>query len=159
MAEQVFGIKINGIDNLVADAKRAGDQAVTLLTGVMVKATTKVQEDAKRIQTGSFRNRTGNLRRSIFKEVHGPAKGIVAVSEKYALPVEFGSKPHTIYPKKGKFLAFKTAAGRTVFAKKVNHPRSKAYPFMEPAFKNNIKYIVDLYGDYALNIVNLMAGK
>ncbi len=78
----------------------------------------------------------------------------------YARPIEYGSKPHPIYPKaghkligplrngqtrratgsgphehivgRGLMLRFKIG-GRVVFARMVNHPGNKPMPFMEPA--------------------------
>jgi len=70
----------------------------------------------------------------------------------YAAPVEFGSKPHVILPKKGKFLVFESSKGRRVFrtvskttgkplkkatssllvfARKVNHPGTKPVRMLE----------------------------
>jgi len=49
----------------------------------------------------------------------------------YGPSVEFGTAPHIIRPK-GKALKFK-AGGKTIFAKKVNHPGTRATPFFRPA--------------------------
>jgi len=49
--------------------------------------------------------------------------------------VEFGTKPHVIRPKTpGGVLVFKMN-GTLVYAKKVNHPGTKAQPFVRPAFE------------------------
>ncbi len=50
----------------------------------------------------------------------------------YAHIVEGGSDSHTITSKDGKIIT----AGDDVFARKVNHPGTKAYPFLRPAFEN-----------------------
>jgi hypothetical protein len=71
----------------------------------------------------------------------------------YAIFREKGTVAHKIRPKRKQFLAFKVpfagslATGRItkslkIFAKEVNHPGTKAAPFMEPAFlKEEGKFI------------------
>jgi hypothetical protein len=49
--------------------------------------------------------------------------------------VEFGTKPHTIRPKKpGGYLVF-TVGGTKVFARQVKHPGSAPRPYVMPAFR------------------------
>lgn len=50
----------------------------------------------------------------------------------YAHIVEGGSDAHTITSKTGKIIT----AGDDVFARKINHPGTRAYPFLRPAFEN-----------------------
>jgi len=64
-----------------------------------------------------------------------------------AIFLEFGTKPHTIVPRRARFLAWApnagnrrlsgaprkgTSSGDMVFARKVNHPGTKPYPFLVP---------------------------
>lgn len=56
----------------------------------------------------------------------------------YAKFVAEGTKPHTIEPKKASVLAF-TVNGTKVFAKKVNHPGTKANPFMSDAIDKTLR--------------------
>lgn len=49
----------------------------------------------------------------------------------YAHLVEFGTKPHLIKAKNGKYLVF-----NGTFAKEVQHPGAKAEPFFQPAVRN-----------------------
>jgi hypothetical protein len=88
----------------------------------------------------------------------------VSTDVEYGPDVEFGTSPHVITPKNGKFLVFQagpvaqqwnpdTGGGRMlyksaktgrlvkskkrgamIFAKKVNHPGTVAQPFMRPAY-------------------------
>jgi len=52
----------------------------------------------------------------------------------YALPVEFGTKPHIIRPKKAKSLHWKDEyTGEDRFAQMVKHPGSRAIPYLRPA--------------------------
>lgn len=159
MAQTSYGIKINGLDELVAAASKAGGDLPQKMLNAMAASVILIQTDAASVQAGRFKNQTGNLRRSIHKTVESANRGLVFVESTapYGQSVEFGSKPHVIYPKRGKSLAFKTADGKMVFAKKVNHPGSKSYPYMRPAFENNLKPITEIYDHVALEIVKEMA--
>lgn len=76
--------------------------------------------------------RTGRMRQSI--EIKVMNEGVrIGPTTDYAAYVEYGTKPHEIRPKNKKALRFRM--GNTlVFAKKVNHPGTKAQPFVRPAF-------------------------
>jgi hypothetical protein len=52
----------------------------------------------------------------------------------YAPWVNDGTRPHIIRPKNAKVLAFKSG-GRTVFAKVVHHPGTRARPFLDRALR------------------------
>jgi HK97 gp10 family phage protein len=97
--------------------------------------------------------RTGRLRQSIQIRIEGN-KVIIGPETEYDAYVEFGTAPHEIRPKNKKALAFKSG-GNTIIVKKVNHPGTKAQPYVRPAFeawrarlgedvaKNNVKEIKD----------------
>lgn len=81
--------------------------------------------------------RTGNLGRSIGEgqiRFTGPrtVSGSVHALADYAAPVHEGSRPHLIRPRKAQALRFQIG-GRTVFAKLVHHPGSRARPFLRNA--------------------------
>jgi HK97 gp10 family phage protein len=76
--------------------------------------------------------RTGKLKQSIQIRVAGK-KVIIGPNTDYDNYVEFGTRPHKITAKPGKVLAFQ-ANGRTVIVKSVNHPGTKAQPYVRPAF-------------------------
>lgn len=151
-----FSMKINGLDSLVKNTKDVSSGMQSMFRQAMVKATTKVQNEAKAVKAGRFKNQTGTLRRSIQKQVTSPYRGIVYTDEKYGEYVEFGTRPRTIYPKNKKFLAFKIN-GKMVFAKKVNHKGSKPYPFMRPAFEGTKDDVEQIYADMAKTIVKELA--
>lgn len=151
-----FNIQIKGLDQLIKTANRVGGRFPQLMTNAMVASTTGVQNDAKRVRAGSFKNQTGDLRRSITRRVEGPHKGVIFTDVKYAPYVEFGTKPHVITPKNKKFLVFKSG-GRTVFAKKVNHPGTRAYNYMRDAFEENKPKIAKIYDQLALKVVKELA--
>jgi hypothetical protein len=87
--------------------------------------------------------RTGKLGRSIreddqimagpFVVTGGVSAGGGAEGVDYALYVHEGTRPHMIFPRRpGGTLAFEMD-GRTVFAKSVHHPGTKARPFLRNA--------------------------
>ncbi len=81
--------------------------------------------------------KSGQLRRSLGIRVE-TNKVIIGPNIKmapYAGYVEFGTKAHEIKPKsEGGVLAFKVG-GRMVFARKVQHPGTRAQPYVRPAFE------------------------
>ena len=78
---------------------------------------------------------TGRLRASITPEVKSAIEGQVGTNTEYALDVEYGTKPHKIRPIKAKILAWKDRqTGKYIYAKEINHPGTKAQPFLEPAY-------------------------
>ena len=155
MADQ-FSMKIEGLDQLISDAEKIGGDLPNLMYRAMVNSTTLVQNKAREISPASFKNRTGTLRRSIQRRVENAGRGVIFVGEDYGKFVEFGTGPHTIYPKNGRVLRFKVD-GRNVFARRVNHPGSKAYPFMEPAYRESAPKVLDEYVKIADIIVKALA--
>lgn len=81
---------------------------------------------------------TGNLRRehqATNVVVRGlAATGDVVATPDYAAAVHEGSRPHTITPKRAKFLSWGQGATR-VFARSVEHPGAKARPWLLNAAK------------------------
>lgn len=83
--------------------------------------------------------KTGNLKKDI-KVISYSHKKVVVGNTKlapYAKFVYFGTKPHMIKVKKARALANKKSG--VVFGKKVNHPGTKANPYLKNAFDNYVK--------------------
>lgn len=81
--------------------------------------------------------KTGELRSKIDWKIGKDGRGLFGVLRAYAahaVPVHQGTRPHVILPKRGRFLRF-TSGGRVVYAKKVNHPGTKANPFLVRAVR------------------------
>lgn len=82
--------------------------------------------------------RTGRLRSSgrmdILITSVGPT-GKVTFPVSYARFVHEGTRAHVIRAKKKKALKFKGAGGGFVYRRKVNHPGTKARPFVEDALR------------------------
>lgn len=79
---------------------------------------------------------TGRLRASIRVERRSTfglrQRWTVGSDVAYAPMVNDGTKPHIIRPKRAKALRFK-AGGKTLFAKVVHHPGTRARPFLDRA--------------------------
>jgi hypothetical protein len=82
--------------------------------------------------------RTGRLRSSIRAEPPRifSLRGSVTVGSdlEYAALVNDGTRPHVIRPRNAKVLRF-TVGGQVVFARVVNHPGTKARPFLDRALR------------------------
>jgi hypothetical protein len=105
---------------------------------------------AVREAKGIVPRRTGNLGRTIrigsLTDTHVEVKAGGQLNVGYAAAVEFGSRPHVIRPRNRKVLAWggaRTLGGRvragsraTHFARVVNHPGTRAKPFLIPAFSH-----------------------
>jgi hypothetical protein len=92
-------------------------------------------EEAKRV--GRFKDHTGKLRSGIVAEYirssDSSARWDIVSKMKYSKFVEQGTRPHVIVPVRALALRF-VINGQVIFARKVNHPGSKPYPFMGPAY-------------------------
>lgn len=95
------------------------------------KSTLSIEKQAKTNLTNNGSVKTGHLRRSITHRV-STIEGVVSANTKYAEGVEKGTKPHVIRAKKKKALYWQGASHPV---KVVNHPGSKAKPYLIPALK------------------------
>ena len=96
------------------------------------KSTLSIESQAKTNLTNNGSVVTGHLRRSISHKV-SMTEGIVSANTKYAEGVEKGTKPHVIRAKKKKALYWQ---GANHPVKVVNHPGSRAKPYLIPALKS-----------------------
>lgn len=81
--------------------------------------------------------RTGRLRGSI-KRKNATQKRATVSAHYTAFFVDAGTKRHEIVPKRSSGLVF-AAGGRTVFAKKVDHPGSRPQPFRQRAAEEGLR--------------------
>ena len=102
---------------------------------------------------GLVPRRTGNLARTIrVGRVTDDSAEVLAGGRNqvgYAAAVEFGTRPHVIVPRNARVLAWggpRTLGGRlrkggkaTHFARRVNHPGSRAHPYLKPGIVNALK--------------------
>lgn len=126
-------IKIKNYAELEKAFKRAPAVAAEELNKSLERIAVKVVSEAqKRAPVGKSYSHGGNLRQSIRYTKYGTSGFVVWVNATYGVYVDQGTKPHVILPRRKKMLAFQKD-GRWVFAKRVNHPGTRAQPFFTDA--------------------------
>ena len=116
-----FSVELSGLSNEIEeDVKK-----------VVKNSAFNIEKNAKSNLTKNKSVDTGHLRRGITTDIRGLEAIIHTSNIKYAPMVEFGTKPHIIRAKNKKALYWKGAKHPI---KKVNHPGSKAKPYLIPAF-------------------------
>jgi hypothetical protein len=95
--------------------------------------------------------KTSNLGRSIHVHKVTATTAETIANADYAAYVEFGTGPHTIVPRNRKFLRFPAKGtstrltgtarrgGAVVFRKRVQHPGTRAQPYMIPGAKKAVE--------------------
>ena len=95
--------------------------------------------------------KTGNLGRTIHLGAVTPTRAETIASASYAAYVEQGTRPHEIRPRNRKALRWAASSGdarlsgtprsggRVRFAKRVQHPGTRAQPFMVPGAKKAVE--------------------
>jgi len=96
--------------------------------------------------------KTGQLASSIKKEV-GEGEASIEVLAPYAVPVIRGTKPHLIRPVNASVLAFENANGKMIFSKLVQHPGTKANPFMQQAAKDALCKVEETFAKLWLEML------
>ena len=99
-----------------------------------------IQKNAKSNLTKNKSVDTGHLRRGISTDIKGLGATIHTSNIKYARGVEYGTKAHIIRAKNKKALYWKGAKHPV---KQVNHPGSKAKPYLIPAFNSEKDKIIE----------------
>lgn len=77
----------------------------------------------------------------------GTLQGGIDVDAEHALSVHDGSRPHTIEAVRARALRF-TVNGRPVFARRVQHPGTRGYPFAELALELRAPEIEGAIGNH-----------
>lgn len=87
--------------------------------------------------------RSGRLKRSIHRYARVGYVQVVEAPEPYAGFVEYGTRPHMIFPRRARVLRFvvKGPPRRVVYATKVFHPGTRPQPYWRPAFKKSIEWL------------------
>ena len=133
-------IDTNEIDRFVVDLGRMSNEVRSDVQKVLKNTGLKIEANAKPNLTNNRSVKTGHLRRGISTDVGNLTVTVHTSNIKYAVMVEKGTKAHIIKPKDKKALYWK---GATHPVKKVNHPGSKAKPYLIPAFEKEIPYFVE----------------
>ena len=128
------------IDKFVIDLKDTSENIRSDVQKVLKKSGFNIEARAKRNITNNGSVKTGHLRRNIATQVGNMEVTVHTSNVKYARLVEEGTRPHIIKPKKGKKFLYWEGASHPV--RKVNHPGSKAKPFLIPAFEREKEVIM-----------------
>ena len=131
------------------DTKELDKFCVTLTTisadsekkiqNVIKNSAMTIEKNAKSNLTSNKSVKTGHLRRGIATDIGNMEATIHTSNIKYAPMVEKGTKSHIIKAKNKKALYWKGAKHP---AKQVNHPGSKAKPYLIPAFEKETPYFL-----------------
>ena len=126
-------INTNEIDKFAVELIELSEKSRDNVQKAVKKSAFNIEANAKKNLAANKSVVTGHLRRSIATKMGDLEATIHTSNVKYAVIVEKGSKAHVIRPKNKKALYWK-GAKRPV--KLVNHPGSKAKPYLEPAFES-----------------------
>ena len=126
-------INTNEIDKFAVELIELSEKSRGNIQKAVEKSAFNIESQAKKNLASNKSVVTGHLRRSIATKMGDLEATIHTSNVKYAVIVEKGSKAHIIRPKNKKALYWK-GAKRPV--KLVNHPGSKAKPYLEPAFES-----------------------
>ena len=127
-------IKINAdeLNKFSVEVIKLSDEVEEDVKKVVKNSAFNIEKNAKSNLTKNKSVATGHLRRGISADIKGLEATIHTSNIKYAPGVEYGTKAHIIRPKNKKALYWKGAKHPV---KKVNHPGSRAKPFLIPAFE------------------------
>ena len=127
-------IKVNAdeLNKFSVEIPKLYEKNEALVRQTVKNSAFNIQRNAKSNLTKNKSVDTGHLRRGISTDIKGLGATIHTSNIKYAPGVEYGTKAHIIKPKNKKALYWKGAKHPV---KKVNHPGSKAKPYLIPAFE------------------------
>ena len=127
-------IKINAdeLNKFSVEVIKLSDEVEEDVKKVVKNSAFNIEKNAKSNLTKNKSVATGHLRRGISTDIKGLGATIHTSNIKYARGVEEGTRSHIIRPKNKKALYWKGAKHPV---KKVNHPGSKAKPYLIPAFE------------------------
>lgn len=111
----VTGERIGQIPDALDRAMQAG-----------TRRSTDYLADAYRREIPKRTGHTAGTIQSVIEPRPGGATGYVGTDDEIAKFLEYGTKPHRIQPRNAKALKFEVG-NKTVFAKYVNHPGTRAH--------------------------------
>lgn len=135
------------------EIKRAFHKSPALMTKNLDTAIRKVVLFIRNRAVTNAPIRTGNLRASVYTDFQ-PLRGEIGFAAKYAAAVHDGSKAHVILPKNGKALFWKGASHPV---RKVNHPGSRANPYLRRAVEENQFQIDKLFSEAVQDTLDQVA--
>lgn len=119
--------------------KTKSDEDEKKIQKILKNSAMTIEKNAKSNLTSNGSVKTGHLRRGIKNFRRGMTATVHTSNIKYAPMVEKGTKSHVIKAKNKKALYWKGAKHPV---KQVNHPGSKAKPYLIPAFEKETPYFL-----------------
>lgn len=147
-----ISIKLKNADKIMRAMREAPSNASKGIQTAVAKTVLTVERDAKKLAPVNKGTGGGNLRQSIRSSSNGMS-GSVEVGASYAVPVHEGTRPHVIMAKKARVLANRRTG--QMFGKRVNHPGTKAQPFLREAVETNAEKINNYFLDAIKGIIKL----
>lgn len=101
-----------------------------------------VTREAQRLTAERLQRQTGQYAggfRTTTLVVGGVLRTRITNSANHATFLERGTRPHMIYPRKGRYLVFTSRSGQLVFAKQVAHPGTRPYRILTDALRVGIR--------------------
>ena len=126
-------INVDEIDRFAVELTELSEKNRDNVQKAIKKSAFNIEAKAKNNLKANRSVVTRHLTRNVVTQMGDLEATIHTSNVKYAIIVEKGSKPHIIRPKNKKALYWE-GAKRPV--KLVNHPGSKAKPFLIPAFES-----------------------
>lgn len=135
-------IKIDSseLDKFSVYLKTKSEEDEKKIQNVIKNSAMTIERNAKSNLTSNKSVKTGHLRRGVTTNIGNMEATVHTSNIKYASMVEKGTKAHIIRPKNKKALYWKGASHPV---KQVNHPGSKAKPYLIPAFDKEVPYFVE----------------
>jgi len=147
-------VEIVGLDKLKSALKRAPVVALSEIGKAMQKSALTIQSNAIKEAPVNKGHGGGNLRQNIKVQSVTKTKAVIRSGAKYSLFVEEGTKPHQIRPRVKRALA--DTRNKLFFGKLVNHPGTKANPYMQRALKKSMLKVNEFFKKALDNIVNTL---
>lgn len=132
-----INIKIDRIQELTKAFQQAPNVVQKQMNLALKKSLRDIVKTAK--AKHNFTSRTGNLERAVDYKIINDLTGVVFIDPAvagYGVFVHGGTKPHKIRPRRKKTLRWPIGGG-FAFAAEVNHPGTKADPFLYEAAEFN----------------------
>ena len=150
-------VKIDGLDDMIRDFKRAGGNAQPLVSAALANSTQHVVQEVRPRTPHAF----GTLQRSVLAEVNYPV-GEVKVNEPYGIDVEEGTGPHAVPHEAIERWAQKKGIPKGVSYAIVNSIKKKgtrAQPFFKPGWEASQNYIQEQFEKVIDRLTVALAGK
>lgn len=141
----IIKVEIKDVESIKAALKVAPAKIIQGLNRAVERILVKVTQAAM-VEAPA---QEGKLRQSIKYEMTGTAKGRVYVNSQYGLYVHDGTAPHTIRIVTAKVLANKRTG--QFFGKVIQHPGTRANPFLQRAVDQNNEFIDKEFADAVTN--------